>query len=321
MGKSLRDHKIDQAYSSELVRTQETLDDVLAAAEQTEVPRQVDALLNERDYGDYTGLNKWDVQTELGGDVFHQVRRSWDYPIPNGETLQVLHGRLVPFYEEQILPQLHAGKTVLLVSHGNPLRALIKHLESISDKDIAEVEMPFGHVLIYTVRPDGRAHQRNTALWRSRQPMPKPSQRRRRRQNALGLLFGLIMLAIAVALAPSNALRHAPSNTVTDVSWPNCKALPAAEPSAGIVGVNGGLDFHSNRCLYSESRLFTSYELYLNTGYPGTASHRKFTAFPRACGRPRHVLPSLQLWLQRCPLRSQLRIHSSRARFNLVARC
>jgi hypothetical protein len=81
----------------------------------------------------------------------------------------------------------------------------------------------------------------------------------------------------------ANALSGNVPQTVTDVSWPNCAAVVDAGSTAGIVGVNGGLDFRPNRCLNSETKLFDSYELYVNTGYPGTAYGKKFSDFPRSC--------------------------------------
>ncbi|HUS26333.1 MAG TPA: 2,3-bisphosphoglycerate-dependent phosphoglycerate mutase [Nevskiaceae bacterium] len=166
LGKLLQDHTFHQAYHSEQIRTKQTLHGLLKGAGQ-EVPHQESHHLNERDYGDYTGLNKWEVQDQLGTGVFNQIRRSWDYPIPNGENLEMVYGRAVPFYLDTIVPQLLQGKNVLVVSHGNTIRALMKYLENISHEGIKDVEMPLGHALIYHVTPQGRAHskeQRNIEI-------------------------------------------------------------------------------------------------------------------------------------------------------------
>ena len=113
------------------------------------------AALNERDYGDFTGKNKFEMQEILGDEEYKKLRRSWDYEVPNGETLKTVYERVIPFYLESILPKLREGKNVLAVAHGNSLRALIKYIEDISDEGIADVEMPFGAILIYEVDNDG----------------------------------------------------------------------------------------------------------------------------------------------------------------------
>ncbi len=161
IGEALQDLTIDLAYYSEHVRTLETLQGLLSTAQQQpDLPHERHAPLNERDYGEYTGLDKWQVLDRLGKDKFDGIRRAWDHPIPGGETLQMVHARTVPFYESRILPQLQAGKTVLVVSHGNTLRTLIKHLEAISDADIAAVEMPFDRILLFSVTPEGRSYHK-----------------------------------------------------------------------------------------------------------------------------------------------------------------
>jgi 2,3-bisphosphoglycerate-dependent phosphoglycerate mutase len=164
LGEVLQDITLHHAYTSEQIRTVETLSSLLAAAGVKQLPHERAAALNERDYGEYTGLNKWDVLEQLGEDVFAKVRRSWDHPIPGGETLQTVHERAVPFYREHILPKLLAGQNVIVVSHGNTLRALIKHLEDISDEGIAMVEMNFGEILMYRMTGDGKHHSKETRL-------------------------------------------------------------------------------------------------------------------------------------------------------------
>ena len=129
---------------------------MLAAAGKSEVPFSVSPAINERDYGEYTGKNKWEMKEILGETAFNDVRRGWDVPIPKGETLKMVYERAVPFYIQTVLPLLAAGKNVLLVSHGNTIRALKKYVESISDEGIAEIEMPFGQILVYEVSSEGR---------------------------------------------------------------------------------------------------------------------------------------------------------------------
>jgi 2,3-bisphosphoglycerate-dependent phosphoglycerate mutase len=159
VGEMLKDIELHHAYTSEQIRTVETLTHVLEGAKK-ELTHERSGQLNERDYGDYTGLNKWEVLEQLGEDTFTRIRRSWDEPIPNGETLEMVHERAVPFYKDHILPKLLEGKNVIVVSHGNTIRALIKYLEDISHEGIAEVEMPFGHVLLYHVDATGKHHSK-----------------------------------------------------------------------------------------------------------------------------------------------------------------
>lgn len=157
LGNVLRDFTINQAYASEQVRTMETLSSILATIQQPVVPITKNIALNERDYGDYTGKNKHEMKELLGEDVFDKVRRGWDISIPNGETLKKVYERIVPFYKNDILPHLIHGENVLIVSHGNALRALIKYIENIDDTAIEHVEMMFGGALVYSVNDEGHS--------------------------------------------------------------------------------------------------------------------------------------------------------------------
>jgi len=157
MGELLKDIHFDEVFVSRLKRTSETAENVLATQGQTDLKLQPVAELNERDYGDYTGLNKWEVKAKVGDDKFNAIRRDFDEPIPHGETLHDVYDRVVPWYCEQIVPKLLADENILFVAHGNSLRALVKYLDAISDADIAHFEMVFGTILIYTVGKDGRA--------------------------------------------------------------------------------------------------------------------------------------------------------------------
>lgn len=162
MGALITDLNVDTAFTSALTRTKETLACMLDAAACTPDTTEHAAALNERDYGDYTGKNKFEMQEILGDEEYKKLRRGWDYEIPNGETLKTVYDRVVPYYLEQILPQVRAGKNVLVVAHGNSLRALIKYIEHISDEGIADVEMPFGAVLVYDVDEQGHLVSKET---------------------------------------------------------------------------------------------------------------------------------------------------------------
>ena len=154
LGEKLGDVRIDVAYNSELKRTKETLDAVLEGMSQTP-ERRVSGAVNERDYGVYTGMLKEEVRTEIGEEAYLALRRGWDRPIENGESLKDVYTRVLPFYLEEIVPQLLDGKNVLIVGHGNSLRAMVKYIDAISDDDISSFE--FGHncAMVYDIDGDG----------------------------------------------------------------------------------------------------------------------------------------------------------------------
>jgi len=149
LGALLKDIKLDEAYTSVLQRTHQTLEALLEGRGMGSLPTIQAAELNERDYGDLTGKNKWEVKAEIGEEAFNGIRRSWDYPVPGGETLKDVYARVVPYFEREILPKLQTGENILLVAHGNSIRALMKHLDRIPEADMAHVEMPFGQLLVY----------------------------------------------------------------------------------------------------------------------------------------------------------------------------
>ncbi len=155
MGLLIKDIKIDYAFASMQVRSIETLSSMLEAMGQFHVPAEHSVSLNERDYGDYTAKNKWDMEKILGEDGWNAVRRDWDCPVPNGETLKMVYERAVPFYINKILPHLREGKNVLMASHGNAIRALMKYIEKITDDEVKHIEMLFGSVVIYDLDDEG----------------------------------------------------------------------------------------------------------------------------------------------------------------------
>ncbi len=163
IGQALAELKIelDYAFASLQMRTLETLEGILDGSGQVETPYQRSSDINERDYGDYTGMNKWEVRDKVGEAEFNSIRRDWDHAVPNGETLKTVYERVLPFFQQVIMPKLQEGQNVLIVAHGNSLRALIKYMESISDENVAGVEMHFGSVLNYHVNDDGKMIEKN----------------------------------------------------------------------------------------------------------------------------------------------------------------
>ena len=153
LGALLKDMSFNEAYTSSLKRTQQTLAALLEGCGVENLPTTHATELNERDYGDLTGKNKWEVKAEIGEEAFNGIRRGWDYPVPGGETLKDVYARVVPYFEQEILPKLQDGENILLVAHGNSIRALIKHLDQVPEAEMANVEMPFGQLLVYMFEP------------------------------------------------------------------------------------------------------------------------------------------------------------------------
>lgn len=156
LGQIFPDIKIEKAYASQQIRTLETLSGILDSSQNFDVPIERVAAINERDYGDYTGKNKWEVKEQLGEEVFDGLRRDWNFPVPNGETLKDVYERVLPFYLDVILPQLQDGKNILLTAHGNSIRALMHYIESVPEEKMSEVEMLFGDMVVYDVDNNGR---------------------------------------------------------------------------------------------------------------------------------------------------------------------
>jgi len=105
--------------------------------------------LNERFYGDLQGKEKKQYKKEVGEELFQKYRRSFDVPPPNGESLEMTIERTLPYFDREILPQVKAGKTILIVAHGNSLRGIVKEVMNISDQAIAGYEIVTGHPLIF----------------------------------------------------------------------------------------------------------------------------------------------------------------------------
>jgi len=159
LGALIQDLHIDEAIVSTLARTNETLAAITSLREQ-DIPKIISEATNERDYGEYGGKNKWEFKEKFGEETFHAIRRGWDEPVPGGETLKMTYERVIPYYKEVILPKLIEGKNILLVSHGNTIRALVKYMEKISDENIFSLEISFNEVLIYTVDSNGYKSQK-----------------------------------------------------------------------------------------------------------------------------------------------------------------
>ena len=161
----------DICFTSVQSRAIKTLNLALEEMGRLWVPVTKDWRLNERHYGGLTGLDKAETAAKHGDEQVKIWRRSFDIPpppleagspydlssdpryagidIPNTESLKDTIGRVLPYWESAIVPELKAGKTVLISAHGNSLRALVKHLSGISDADITALEIPTGQPIVY----------------------------------------------------------------------------------------------------------------------------------------------------------------------------
>ena len=147
--------RFDIAFTSKLKRAQNTLDIILGEIG-GQIPEVVeDAALNERDYGELSGLNKEEARERWGEEQVLAWRRSFDIPPPGGESLKDTAARVLPFYRDYIWPQVAAGKNVIVAAHGNSLRALIMHLEKLDGVQILDRELATAAPQVYRMTDTG----------------------------------------------------------------------------------------------------------------------------------------------------------------------
>ena len=144
----------DVAFTSALKRAQRTLDLMLEEIGQAGIPVTKDLALNERDYGDLSGLNKDDARAKWGEEQVHIWRRSYDVQPPGGESLKDTGARVWPYYMHVMQPHVLRGETVLVAAHGNSLRALVMVLEKLSPEQILKREIGTGVPIIYRLNAD-----------------------------------------------------------------------------------------------------------------------------------------------------------------------
>ncbi len=156
--------RFDVGFTSALVRAQHSLDLMLEAMGQTNIPVFKDQALNERDYGDLVGLNKDDARVKWGAEQVHLWRRSYDVAPPGGESLKDTAARVLPYYIQDMLPRVLRGDNVLVSAHGNSLRALVMVLEHLSPQEIVAREIATGVPLLYRLNADSTvAHEHENA--------------------------------------------------------------------------------------------------------------------------------------------------------------
>ncbi|MCH7903259.1 MAG: 2,3-bisphosphoglycerate-dependent phosphoglycerate mutase [Armatimonadetes bacterium] len=154
-GEKIKGVSIDIAYTSALLRAQDTLTIVMQVAG-LDVPVIRDQALNERDYGDLCGLNKAETAEKFGAEQVHIWRRSYDVNPPGGESLKDTRARTLPFFERAIMGDINHGKDVLVVAHGNSNRAIIMALENLTPEQILKTEVGTGVPYVYDLEQDGR---------------------------------------------------------------------------------------------------------------------------------------------------------------------
>jgi 2,3-bisphosphoglycerate-dependent phosphoglycerate mutase len=146
--------RFDVAFTSALVRARHSLELILEELGQRAIPVLEDKALNERDYGDLSGLNKDDARKRWGEEQVHLWRRSYDVSPPGGESLKDTVARALPYYVQEILPHVMRGERVLVAAHGNSLRALIMVLDRLTPKTIPAMELATGLPLVYRLHAD-----------------------------------------------------------------------------------------------------------------------------------------------------------------------
>lgn len=146
--------KFDLCFTSALKRAQNTLDLILGELGQTGLSIARDQALNERDYGELTGLNKDDARKKFGEEQVHIWRRSYDVPPPGGESLKDTLARSLPYYVHMIQPHVLDGKSVLVAAHGNSLRSLIMAIEGLTPEQILKRELDTGVPIVYKLKPN-----------------------------------------------------------------------------------------------------------------------------------------------------------------------
>ena len=149
-GDLLSEIRFGVVHTSGLIRAQKTAEIIMSRNKVSgKIPVMKDQRLNERHYGDLQGLNKAETAEKHGAEQVHIWRRSFDVPPPGGESLKMNAERTIPYFEEEIVPDLKDGKNVLVSAHGNSLRSIVMHIESISPEEIVSLEIATGTPMFY----------------------------------------------------------------------------------------------------------------------------------------------------------------------------
>ncbi len=155
-GKKLQAFRFNQAFTSVLTRAIKTLEIVLEEIGQSDLGVEKSQALNERMYGDLQGLNKAETVERHGAEQVKLWRRSFDVRPPGGESLKDTANRVVPYYQQKIWPVFSSGSSILVVAHGNSLRALVMKLNQLTKEEVLELNIPTGAPLFFELSDDGK---------------------------------------------------------------------------------------------------------------------------------------------------------------------
>ena len=148
--------QFDVMFTSDLLRAQKTGEIILKELGVTNLPVVKNQALNERDYGDLSGLNKDEAREKWGYEQVHIWRRSFDTPPPGGESLKGTAERVLPYFKKEILPQLLEGKNILIAAHGNSLRSLVMELDQLTKEQVVKLEIATGDPIYYEIASSGK---------------------------------------------------------------------------------------------------------------------------------------------------------------------
>ncbi len=149
-------YKFDIMFTSVLLRAKRTGKLILEKMGQEDLKTFENEALNERNYGDLAGLNKDDARKKWGEDQVHKWRRSFDIAPPGGESLKMTAERVLPYFEETILPLLKEKSDILVAAHGNSLRALVMQLDKLNSDEVVKLEIPTGMPICYSINEHGQ---------------------------------------------------------------------------------------------------------------------------------------------------------------------
>lgn len=153
-------YKFDLMFTSVLLRAIRTGKLILEELGQKDLKVIENEALNERDYGDLSGLNKDEARKRWGSDQVHTWRRSFDTPPPQGESLKNTAERVLPYFSENILPLIRKNQEIIVAAHGNSLRALVMHLDNLSPEEVVRLEIPTGMPICYQINNQGQVQNK-----------------------------------------------------------------------------------------------------------------------------------------------------------------
>lgn len=165
-GRKLKDlgFRFDIAFTSKLDRAQRTLTLMLEQLDQSDLAILSDSALNERDYGELSGLNKAEARSQWSPEQVHLWRKSYDAVPPGGESLAMTAARTIPFYEQELAVRVQEGERVLVVAHGNSLRSIVMYLENMTPEALMDFNITTSEILIYNFSGPGAVIEKTSVV-------------------------------------------------------------------------------------------------------------------------------------------------------------